>query len=167
MASPALPALHAADGMLAVLALAAWAVALTLTDVRTLRIPPRLRLLGLFCALLALAAFARGEWSADSRMLAHVAAGAALLAAFYLAARVANPAALGGGDLRLAPTIGALGGIAGPGGIALVLVAPFAVSGAWGLYERLARSPGAGGRAFVPHGPGMAWSAVAALLLAV
>lgn len=144
----------------AVLALSAWALAVSLVDVATLRIPRSLQLLGapVGAGVLVAASGAAGSLAP----LRAAAVGALVLTAFYLAVRVLAASRLGGGDLRLAPVVGAAGGIAGTGGLVVVLIAPFVVSAVWGLARRHTRTGGA-----VPHGPGMVWSACACAFAAL
>lgn len=125
-----------------------WALRVTVVDVRHRRIPVRLQILGSAISAIAVSAAvltgARGE-----RVWVSAAAGAVFLFLFYLVLRMLAPTQLGGGDLRIAPAVGAIGGLSGMWGIAVVGIAPFAVTAVIGLFLA-----GRGIR-HVPHGPSM------------
>jgi leader peptidase (prepilin peptidase)/N-methyltransferase len=116
---------------------AAWLIALSCYDIRQRRLPNLLTLPGGVVILIAAALAGRAGPAL---------AGAAALAAIYLAVHLAAPTAMGAGDVKLA--IG-LGGLSGCFGVEVwflaALVAPL-LTAAVGLVWRLHA---------VPHGPSM------------
>ncbi|WP_327150674.1 A24 family peptidase [Nocardia sp. NBC_01329] len=86
------------------LAFTAWCAALSISDIRSRRLPNSLTLTGA-AAVLAYAA-STGHFLAAGR-------GAALLAAPYLVIHLVRPAALGAGDVKLALGLGAAAGLGG------------------------------------------------------
>ena len=130
-----------------------WAAALSLADLRRGRLPNPLTVTGAVAILIAACACGRGTAAL---------AGAVTLAGPYLAVHVADPAGLGGGDVKLAMALGALTGALGPEvWLLAALGAPLltAVAGMVAMVRRRAvRSSLA-----IPHGPSMC---VASLLAA-
>lgn len=137
--------------LLALTVVASWSLATAVHDVRTLRIPDVILGSGLMAVAVAVGCVVLVDGSAR---LGPVAAGAATLFGAYLLLRVVAPAHLGGGDLRLAPLVGALGGLGGVPGIVCVAVVPFAITAVLGLglVWRSVR--------IVPHGPAMVAAAL-------
>lgn len=86
------------------LALAAWCAALSISDIRSRRLPDSLTVPGAV-AVLGYAALT-GNFLAAGR-------GAALLTAPYLLIHLIRPAALGAGDVKLAVGLGAAAGLGG------------------------------------------------------
>lgn len=87
-------------------------------------------------------------------------AGAVALFGGYLAVHVAAPAALGGGDVKLALGLGALTGCFGAAAWLLAAVAAPVLTGLWALAVLVVR-----GERAVPHGPSMCLASVAAVAL--
>ena len=134
-------------------AVIAWTAALSLIDVRQRRLPNILTLPGAAVILFAAALGGRG-------MPALL--GALALGGLYLVVHVANPAGLGGGDVKLALGTGALTGALGADvWVLAALGAPLLTALAGGV--SLLR--GRGGT--VPHGPSMVAATLAAAALAV
>lgn len=143
----------------AFLVFAVSSVALAVIDVATLRLPRRLvQVAFAFAALLLIAAaVSGGDWSRAGRALLC----AALLFATYLALAVTAPAAVGGGDVRLAALIGLVLGWVGWGALVVGAFAGFVLGGLWaiGLLWLRGRARGA----HMPYGPFMlagAWLGV-------
>ncbi len=130
-----------------------WALALCRSDIRDLRLPNQLTLGGAAAILAAALCCGRGVGAV---------CGALALASVYLAVHLAAPAALGGGDVKLALGVGALTGALGAGvWILAALAAPLGTA-AIGL------SRAATGRcAPIPHGPSMLVASLSAAALAV
>lgn len=123
-----------------------FAVLLTATDLRHRRLPDALTLPAYpaLAAATALAATMGGGWS----LLVGAAVGAVVFGAVHVLVRLASPASLGAGDVKLAGSLGAvLGAIGWP---AMILGAGLAalLTLTLGLLTR-PREPG------VPHGPGL------------
>ena len=138
---------------LAVAAVVMWAIALSAIDLRQRRLPNPLTLSGTVVILIGAALYGRGL----PALL-----GAAALGGLYLAVHLAAPAALGGGDVKLALALGGLTGALGaPVWSLAALGAPLltAVAGTAALVLRRART--------VPHGPSMCLASLAAGALAV
>jgi leader peptidase (prepilin peptidase)/N-methyltransferase len=129
------------------LALAWFAVLLTATDLAHARLPDALTLPAypVVAALLAVAA-ATGP---GLELLPRAAAGALLLWAVHAMARVLVPASLGGGDVKL---VGSLGAVLGALGWAALVLATVLAAVLTLVLRAVAprRWPGA-----VPYGPGM------------
>lgn len=142
--------MHVADGiaLLNAALVAPWTLAVSAVDARHRRIPVRLQLAGAAVSLVAVAASVIVH-PPGFDVAARAAAGAVILAALYAGLRFNAPGHLGGGDVRIAPAVGALGGLGGASGIALVSIGPFAVTAMVGLV--LAHR----GVRHVPHGPSM------------
>lgn len=130
-----------------------WSAALSVIDVRQRRLPNALTLTGAAVILAAAALDGRGEPALF---------GAVALGGVYLVVHVANPAGMGGGDVKLALGTGALTGALGADvWLLAALGAPLltAVLGTvWALCRR--------GRS-VPHGPSMCVATLAAAALVV
>ncbi|MBV8860476.1 MAG: prepilin peptidase [Mycobacterium sp.] len=126
-----------------------WMVVLTGYDVGQRRLPNWLTLPG-FVAIMAIAA-----GSGHGRAAA---VGAGLLAAVYLLAHVAAPAAMGAGDVKLALGLGALTGCFGGHVWLLAAIGAPLLTAAIGVV---------GGHRTVPHGPSMCAASAAALGLAL
>ena len=172
---------------------AVWTLVLTTADIRARRLPNHLLLLAT-CTTVpmllasatasALASATAGGGAAAASVegapagsimmgmildtLGPGAAAGVLLAALWWWA----PAGIGGGDVKLAPLIGAVTGFAaGWGGTALALTAAFALAGLWGVLLRLhrPRERGAAERG-VPFAPCLfagAWGVVCTAVVGV
>jgi leader peptidase (prepilin peptidase)/N-methyltransferase len=140
-------------GVLAIIgtvAVSAWALALSVVDIRDRRLPNALTLPGAV-ALPALAAtLGRGLPAL---------AGAAALAGFYLVVHLAAPAAMGAGDVKLALGLGALTGAFGMDVWAWAALTAPLLTALLGLTRRR------GGP--VPHGPAMCLASLAAVAIVV
>lgn len=146
--------LHVVVAALAVV----WCIYTSLVDVHHRIITTTALILGALTTAGAVGAAAMGPTPAAS--VSHMAAGGAGLGAVYLVLRCAAPSHLGGGDLRLAPCVGALGATAGLAGWLAVVCGPFVITAVCGLLQLAA-----GRGRHVAHGPGMAVCATAALLV--
>jgi leader peptidase (prepilin peptidase) / N-methyltransferase len=125
-----------------------WMVALTVYDIRRRRLPNWLTLPGFAVIMLVAAGSGHGPAAA---------LGAGLLAAVYLLAHVAAPAAMGAGDVKLALGLGALTGCLGGDVWFLAAIGAPLLTAIMGLVAWLGWSA-----TTVPHGPSMcAASAVA------
>ena len=130
---------------------AAASIALTLIDLEHQRLPDAIVLpsLGVVTALLVIAAALTGDWG---QLIATVAAAAALFALYFVIALV-YPRGIGGGDVKLAPLIGAVLGAIGWGAVAVGAFAGFLVGAVYGLIlialRRATRKTG------IPFGPFM------------
>ncbi len=141
-----------------VLAVLGWAAALSAFDLTSRRLPNVLTLGGAAVILAGAAGAGRGL----TALL-----GAAALGGLYLLVHLADPAALGGGDVKLAFALGGLTGALGlPVWSLAALAAPLltAVGGVLALVLRLA---GRCSAATLPHGPSMCAASLAAAALAV
>jgi leader peptidase (prepilin peptidase)/N-methyltransferase len=96
--------------------------------------------------LLGLAAAGTGDAGLPNRALA----GAVLWAGGYAAVRLVAPGALGGGDVKLAGTLGAIAAAVSWPGLLLAVLAATALTTAVSLPALVF-----GGRGEVPHGPAM------------
>src|SRR5699024_1312053 len=144
----------AAQGVIAALAsaaLAAWCAALGVVDLRAMRLPNRLTVpgAGVIVAAATLVGVRRGALL-----------GAGLLTAFYLAAHLARPAAMGAGDRKLAAGLGAATALGGGRTWVLAAVGALLLTAAGGTLARAARSRGGAW----PHGPAMCLASLAALV---
>lgn len=137
-----------------------WCAYTLIDDIRRHVISNASLVLGGISAVVVAIAFTVANPS--SAYLSSMAGGACALGALYLALRILAPTQLGGGDLRLAPCVGALGATAGTTGWILVFLGPFACTALWGIGQWLL-----GRGKIVAHGPGMSVCATAALFLAV
>jgi leader peptidase (prepilin peptidase)/N-methyltransferase len=143
-------------GTLAGVAVAIWAAVLSAVDLRQRRLPNLLTLSGTAVILLGAVLYGRGLPAV---------LGAAALGVLYLAVHLAAPAALGGGDVKLALALGALTGAFGtPVWVLAALGAPVltAIAGTVVLVLRRGRIG-----LVVPHGPSMCLASLAAAALAV
>ncbi len=140
-----------------------WLVVLSGYDIRQRRLPNALTLPG--AAVILAVAYVTG------RGLPAL-AGAAALAGVYLLVHVAAPAAMGGGDVKLAIGLGALTGSFGVGVWVLAAIAAPLLTALWGIVAALRRlmSPAMRLRRSgwtVPHGPSMCVASVTAAGLAL
>jgi leader peptidase (prepilin peptidase) / N-methyltransferase len=134
------------------IAAAGWLAALSVYDVRERRLPNTLTLPGA-AVVLALAAFAGRGGPAV--------AGAVALAGVYLVVYAAAPAALGGGDVKLALGLGALTGYFGIEVWTLAAIGAPLLTALWAVAAMVRRSA-----RLVPHGPSMCLASAAAAALA-
>lgn len=130
---------------------AAWAAALAVRDLRRGRLDDALTLPGLGLALAG---------AAGCGALPQALAGAAAWAGPLLAAALAAPGRLGGGDVKLGAALGALLG-AGAGAAADAAAAAWLAGALSGLLTAAAGL--AAGRRSLPHGPAMLAAAGIAL----
>jgi len=107
--------------------LAAASVVLTVVDMRTHRLPDRVVLPGYVVAVLLFGVAALLDSDAEP-LLRAVVAGAALFGGFLLL-RIASPAGLGGGDVKLAGVVGLFLGHAGWEAVPAGLLAAFLLGG--------------------------------------
>jgi leader peptidase (prepilin peptidase)/N-methyltransferase len=135
-------------GVLAVGVTVVWLLVLCAYDIRHRRLPNWLTLPGGAVILVAATVFGHGVAAL---------AGAAALAGIYLPVHLAAPAALGGGDVKLAVAVGALTGMFGPDVWVLAAV------GAPLLTAALACGAATRGIPTVPHGPSMCVASAAAI----
>lgn len=148
--------------LLAVLALAAGGTALTLIDLEHHRLPHKVTIataVGIVVPLLAQAVLA-GAWPD----LLRAGIGAAALFVFYLAAAVAYPGGMGGGDIRLAPVLGFILGWFGVAHLVVGAIAPFLIGGV-AIAVLAARGRARKGSG-VPFGPFMTVGTLGSLLAA-
>ncbi len=139
------------------LAVLGWAAALSAVDLRQRRLPNRLTLTGAVVILVGAEVGGRGLPAL---------AGATALAGIYLLVHLADPAAMGGGDVKLALGLGALTGAFGvPVWLLAALGAPMLTAAA-GIAVLLRRR-GRGSVPGLPHGPSMCAASLAAVALAV
>jgi leader peptidase (prepilin peptidase)/N-methyltransferase len=130
-----------------------WLVVLCVYDIRERRLPNLLTLPGAAAVLSVAAIMGRGVPALI---------GAAALLALYLVAHLAAPAAMGGGDVKLAVGLGALTGSFGFDVWVLAALAAPVLTAVWAVVA-IARGPGS----TVPHGPSMCAATVAATALAL
>lgn len=135
-------------GVLAVGVVLVWLVVLCTYDIRYQRLPNWLTLPG--SAVIICAAVLSGHG-------APAVTGAAALVAVYLLVHLAAPAALGGGDVKLAVGVGALTGTFGPD------VWVLAALGAPLLTAAVACGAAIRGIPTVPHGPSMCVASAATI----
>lgn len=130
----ALPALEATAWWLALAAflwLAAVAIALALIDLELQRLPDAIVLpsIGVVAGLLGLAAALAGDWARMGSTLG----GAAALFGFYLVIALVYPRGIGGGDVKLAPVLGAALGFVSWGALVVGAFAGFLLGALSGL----------------------------------
>jgi leader peptidase (prepilin peptidase)/N-methyltransferase len=130
-----------------------WLVVLCVYDIRERRLPNLLTLPGAAAVLSVAAIMGRGVPALI---------GAAALLALYLVVHLAAPAAMGGGDVKLAVGLGALTGSFGFDVWVLAALAAPVLTAVWAVFA-IARGPGS----TVPHGPSMCAATVAATALAL
>lgn len=133
-----------------------WAGALlSATDLIARRLPDALTLPAYPVAALLVGAAALG--SGDAEPLIRAVAGALLWAGGYATVRLISPDALGGGDVKLAGSLGALTGAAAWSGLLMAVLVASALTAAIAGPARIL------GHREVPHGPAMlgaAWLVV-------
>ncbi len=130
-----------------------WAAALSVSDLRRRRLPNVLTVPGAVVILVVAAVCGRGP----AAML-----GGCLLAGLYLLIHVADPRALGGGDVKLALGLGALtGALSSDVWVLAAIGAPLLTAAA------AAASLLRGGTPTVPHGPSMCVASLSAAALAL
>lgn len=141
----------------------AWSIALSVVDFRSHRLPNRWVLAATATVMPALLMSGSTRWITDASgepvagertgatvLIDTVAVSAALGLGFWLLWRFA-PSGLGGGDVKLAPLIGAVLGFAGGWSGALVGVfAAFVAAAAWSLLMRPRRPSARTAVAFAP-----------------
>lgn len=140
---------------------AAIAIALTLIDIETHRLP-NVIVLGSYpvvVALLAVAAWGTGDWGSLVRALL----GGAALFAFYLLLVIVYPAGMGLGDVKLAAIIGAYLASVGWGTLVVGGFAGFLLGGIFSVVLVGARS--AGRKTAIPFGPWMLLGAVVGMVV--
>ena len=137
------------------------AVALTLIDLETHRLPNAI-VLPSYLVAGGLFAFAC-VLGADGASLVRAAIGGVVLFAFYGALRLIGPGAMGGGDVKLAGVIGMYLGWLGWGALAVGAFAAFFLGGAFGLALLGLRR--AGRRTAIPFGPWMLLGALAGIVV--
>lgn len=106
-------------------------IVLVVIDVRAHRLPNAIVLpaLGVLTVLLAGAAWAGG----DGGSLLSALTGAVVLAAVYVALRLANPRGLGGGDVKLAAVVGLMLGWHGWQALAVGAAAAFVLAASFAI----------------------------------
>ncbi|MBM7772949.1 leader peptidase (prepilin peptidase)/N-methyltransferase [Actinokineospora baliensis] len=138
------------------IAFLAWLlVPLTIIDLHHRRLPDRLTLPA---APLSLALLTFAAAASDANLLLDALLGAIALTAFYGLVRVANPEAIGLGDVKLAPTLGLFLGVGGPN---LILLGPL-IASSLTLVLHCVRHPSWRNR--IPYGPGLLVSTFALAL---
>lgn len=131
-----------------VLLILSWAgVLLAAADLTARRLPDALTLPAYPVVALLLGAAAVGAGNTDA--LARATAGALLWAGGYAAVRMVAPAALGGGDVKLAGSLGALAAASSWSGLLLAVLAANVITVAIAGPARLL------GYRDIPHGPAM------------
>jgi leader peptidase (prepilin peptidase) / N-methyltransferase len=127
---------------------AASGIALTMIDLDTRRLPHAITAtaFGVCLALLGTATV----FGADGWALVRAVSGAALLWGFYALLRLVRPDGMGGGDVRLALTVGLMLGWLGWGALVVGAFAAFLLGGLFGVALLLR---GAGRRTAIPFGP--------------
>ena len=142
-----------------------WAITLSYFDITQRRLPDRLTLPAIPIMLM---------WALMSGHLWPAVVGATLWWLLYLVAAVVTPAAYGGGDIKLAATVGGIAAVAGgAAGWVVAVVAAGLVTGLAGIVLAMrawtVRQPHSsiGGKRRLPHGPGMLVGTCAALLMGV
>jgi leader peptidase (prepilin peptidase)/N-methyltransferase len=135
----------------AYLYLAAAAIALTVIDWRSHRLPNAIVLPSYpaLAALLTLASWGEGDWGA----LARAGIGGAALAGFYWAVCLIAPRGMGLGDAKLSGLLGMALAWLGWGPFAVGSLAPFALGAAFGIATMIVNRTGRG--TSIPFGPWM------------
>ncbi|XPP25542.1 MAG: prepilin peptidase [Leucobacter sp.] len=148
---PQTPAAAWWSALLAYLWLAGAGIALTAIDLELKRLPDPIVLpsVAVLVVLLSAAASLNGDWV---QVFTVIGAAAALFAA-YLLIVLLYPAGLGGGDVKLAPLIGAATGYLGWAAVAVGAFAGFLIGALIGLALVAARRGGR--KTAVPFGPSM------------
>ncbi len=137
------------------------AIALTLIDIETQRLP-NVIVVGSYpvvAVLLAVAAWGSGDWSP----LLRAAVGAAALFAFYLLLVIVYPPGMGLGDVKLAAILGAYLASVGWGTLVVGGFAGFLLGGVFSIALLGARS--AGRKTAIPFGPWMLLGAVVGMVV--
>lgn len=145
--------------LIAYLWLAGAGIALTAIDIELKRLPDPIVLpsVAVLVGLLSVAAALNGDWA---QLFTVIGAAAALFAAYLLIVLV-YPAGLGGGDVKLAPLVGAATGYLGWAAVAVGAFAGFLIGALIGLALVAARRGGR--KTAFPFGPSMlagAWIGV-------
>jgi leader peptidase (prepilin peptidase) / N-methyltransferase len=140
-------------GPVGVVIASVWMGTLTVYDIRQCRLPNWLTLPGFAVIMLVAISSGRGEGAA---------LGAGVLAAIYLLAHAASPAAMGAGDVKLALGLGALSGCFGLEVWLLAAIGAPLLTAMWGVVARIWR-----GIRTVPHGPSMCLASAGAIVLAL
>ncbi|MGI8394185.1 prepilin peptidase [Leucobacter sp. W1038] len=158
-AAGALSAIAAWLVLAAYLWLAAISIALTLIDLEHKRLPDAIVVpsIAVVTALLGVAAALSGNWSQFVSALA----GAAILFVAYFLIVLVYPRGLGGGDVKLAPVLGAALGFVGWDALAVGAFAGFVLGAVYGLALIAMRRGGR--KTEIPFGPFMlagAWVGV-------
>lgn len=148
----------------ALLWFAAISIALTVIDIEHQRLPDRIVLpslvvvLGLLVVATFLISFSGDPtrtfqiWGTEQ--LLQIVGGAAALFSVYFLIALVYPAGMGGGDVKLAPILGAMLGFFGGWGALIVgAFAGFLLGGLWGIVLMIARR--AGRKSAIPFGPFM------------
>ncbi|MGX9672280.1 prepilin peptidase [Mycobacterium sp. HM-7] len=133
------------------LVVGAWMLALCVYDLRERRLPNWLTLPGAAAILLTAVVLGRGVAAL---------AGAAALFGLYLLIHLVSPAAMGGGDVKLALGLGALTGMFGADIWVLAAIGAPLLTAVWAvavLFRRHGRT--------VPHGPSMCLASAVAVAL--
>lgn len=138
-------------GLAAYLWFAAASISLAMIDLDLQRLPDAIVLpaLGVMLVLLGTSAALRGDWA----QLITVVLAAAAMFAFYFLIVLVYPAGMGGGDVKLAPVLGAAAGFVGWGAVIVGAFAGFAVGAAVGLTVMAVRRVGM--KHAIPFGPSM------------
>ena len=127
----------------------AWLTVLSCYDIRQRRLPNLLTMPGAVVILIGAVAAGRGSAAL---------AGAAALTGLYLVVHLADPTAMGAGDVKLAVGLGALTGCFGVGVWFLAALTAPVLTTLVGLTRRLI----SGAAGALPHGPSMCLATAAA-----
>jgi len=149
---------------LAFLYLAVVSVILVVIDVSAHRLPNRVVLPSYVVALVLFAA--ASAFAADPGRLLRAVAGMAILFTCFLVMRLASPAGIGGGDVKLAGLLGIYFGWVGWSALLIGTAAALLIGGVQAIVLILLRR--ADRRTRIPFGPAMlggAWLAIAAITL--
>ena len=143
---------------------AAASISLTLIDIELQRLPDAITgtsfvvVAALLGASAAIQGFTAGEWGP----LIGVFGGAAAVFAFYFLVAFVYPKGMGGGDVKLAPLVGAALGYIGWSEVIIGTFAGFLFGALWGIALMLAKR--AGRKTVIPFGPFMLLGAWAGLV---